>query len=40
MIADGQVVALAFDARGQGSTPGHSTLELDTGYHPFKIGEM
>jgi len=31
---------LASDASGQGSTPAHGTLELDTGYHPFGVGEM
>jgi len=31
---------LASDASGLGSAPGRGTLELDTVYHPFGVGEM
>jgi len=31
---------LASDASGLGSTPGYGTLELDTIYLPFGVGEM
>jgi len=30
----------ASDASGLGSTPGRGTFELDTGYHPFGVGEI
>jgi len=32
--------ALASDASDPASTPGLGSLELDTVYHPFGIGEM
>jgi len=28
------------EASGLGSTPGYDTPVLDTGYHPFEVGEM
>jgi len=31
---------LISDTKGPGSTPRHGSLELDTGYHPFGVGEM
>jgi len=31
---------LASDASVPGSTPGRGTLELETVYHPFGVGEM
>jgi len=31
---------LASDASDLGSTPRRGTLELDTGYHPFRVCEM
>jgi len=31
---------LASDASSLGTSPGCGTIELDTGYHPFGVGEM